>query len=213
MPAAVLSRATGRVTTGFSFPYVGIYSNEGTNVTYSDVQELARGVSVNITLDSSDRNVFYANNIEAESESGRFNGGTLGLTVDGLLQSAEALIMGLTEGEDGIEYGDGIEQPFVGIGFITRYRSGDVTSFVPTIIRKVKFDIPGNEASTQEENIDWQTRELNAVISRSDREDRSWKWEGGEFATEAEAVTALTTKFGGSASDSSSDTPSDTDNS
>lgn len=193
---ANISAAAGRVTTGFSFPYVGIYGNSGTNVTYTNVQELARGVSVSIEPESSDNNPFYANNIEAENDAGTFNGGTLTLTVDGLLQAAEALIMGITAGEDGIEYGDNIAQPYVGIGFITRYRSGGQTSFVPTLIRKVKFDVIGNDAETQEEDIDWQTQELTANIYRSDNETRSWKWEGLEFATEAEAVAALTAKMG-----------------
>lgn len=197
MPATVLSQATGRVTTGFSFPYVGVYAASGTEVTYSDVQELARGVSVAIDPESSDSNIFYANNIEAESESGEFNGGTITLTVDGLHQAATALIMGITPSSgDGIEFGDNVRQPFVGIGFITRYRSGNVTSFVPTIIRKVKFDQIGNDAATQEEEIDWQTQELTGQVYRSENATRSWKWEGEEYATEAEAVTALTEKFG-----------------
>lgn len=196
---AVLSAAAGRVTTGFSAPYFGIYSNQGTTVSYSDVQELARGVSVSIEPENSDNNPFYANNIQAENESGVFTGGTLTLTVDGLLQAAEAKIMGITLGQsdDGIEYGDNVTQPFVGVGFITRYRSGNVTSFVPTLIRKVKFEQIGNDAATQEEEIDWQTQELTAQIFRADNEVRSWKWEGGEFATEAAAISALTTKMQG----------------
>lgn len=193
---ALISAAAGRVTTGFSFPYVGIYEATGTTVTYTGVQELARGVSVSIEPESSDNNPFYANNIEAENDAGTFNGGTMTLTVDGLLQSAEALIMGITASEDGIEYGDNINQPYCGVGFITRYRSGDQTSFVPTLIRKVKFDILGNDAETQEESIDWQTQELSAHIYRSDMENRSWKWEGTEYATEAAAVAALTDKMG-----------------
>lgn len=197
MAAAVLANASGRVTTGFSFPYVGIYAAEEGVISYTSVQELARGVSVSISPESSDKDAFYANNIEAESESGRFTGGTMTLTVDGLLQAAQALIMGLTPGDDGLEYGDNLSQPYCGVGFITRYRSGDVTFFVPTIIRKVKFDQLGNEANTQEESIDWQTQELTAQVYRSDNDVHSWKWEGGDFATEAEAVTALTEKLSG----------------
>lgn len=199
MAAAVLAAAAGRVATGFSKPYVGVYNYDSTDgVSYTSVQELARGVSVSIDPESSDNNNFYANNVVAESDSGRFNGGTLNLTVDGLLQAAQQLIMGITAGDDGIEFGDNLSQPFCGVGFITRYRSGDVSFFVPTLIRKVKFDQLGNEAATQEEDIDWQTQELTAQISRSDDStiNYSWKWEGGEFATEAEAVTALTGKLG-----------------
>lgn len=193
---AVLAQATGRVATGFSFPYVGTYSASGTTITYASVQELARGVSVAIAPDSSDNNIFYANNVDAERESGIFNGGTMTLVVDGLLQEAQALIMGLTAGDDGLEYGDNVAQPFCGVGFITRYRSGDVTFFVPTLIRKVKFNQLGNDSATQEEEIEWQTQELTAQVYRADNDVRSWKWEGGDYATEAEAVAALTAKMG-----------------
>lgn len=198
---ADISLAAGRVTTGFSYPYVAIY--DSTDASYTGVQELARGVSVSIEPESSDNNPFYANNIEAENDAGKFNGGTMTLTVDGLLQSAEALIMGIVATVDGIEYGDSVEAPYVGIGFITRYRSGGETSYVPTLIRKVRFDVIGNDAETQEEDVDWQTQELTANIYRSDRSDRSWKWEGVEQATEAAAVTALLAKINAAEPDES----------
>ena len=87
--------AVGKVTIGFSKPYVAKYSESGGVVTYSAGQLLARGVSVSAEVDSSDNNNFYADNIIAESDAGTFSGGTVTLTVDGLLQDAEKLIQGL----------------------------------------------------------------------------------------------------------------------
>lgn len=194
-----LSTAAGRVCTGFSKPYVAQYSASGTTVTYTSPVELARGVSVTIDPESSDSNIFYANNIQAEQESGEFSGGTLNLTVDGLLIEKTALLMGLdtpTGADAWISFGTNSAAPFFGVGFVTRYRSGGVTSFVPTLIAKVKFDQIGNDAETQEEDIDWQTQELSAQIYRADDANQTWKYEGSEYATEAEAVTALLAKFG-----------------
>ena len=194
-----LSTAAGRVCTGFSKPYVAQYSASGTAVTYTSPVELARGVSVTIDPESSDSNVFYANNIQAEQESGEFSGGTLNLTVDGLLIEKTALLMGLdtpTGADAWISFGTNSPAPFFGVGFVTRYRSGGVTSFVPTLIAKVKFDQIGNDAETQEEDIDWQTQELTATVLRDDSTDRIWKWVGTDYTTESAAVDALETKLG-----------------
>ncbi len=87
--------AAGKVCPGFSKPYVALYSASGTTLTYTSGQKLARGVDVSIEPESSDDNKFYADNVEAETDAGTFSGGTLSLTVDGLLQAAESLIMGL----------------------------------------------------------------------------------------------------------------------
>ena len=87
--------AAGKVCIGFSKPYVAVYTNSGTTITYSDGRVLARGVDVSIEPETSDDNKFYADNTEAETDAGTFSGGTLSLTVDGLHQDAEALIMGL----------------------------------------------------------------------------------------------------------------------
>lgn len=188
-------KEAGKVVTGFSEPWVAKYSASGG---YSDAMKLARGVSVDISPSASDSNKFYADNQEVESAPKHFTGGTLNLTVDGLLIAAERFLMGLpTTDTDGFTaYGDSMKTPYVGVGYIVRYMSGGVESFVPTIIVKAMFDIPEGSASTQEEEIDWQTQQLSANIFRGDDANHNWKYVGKDYATEAEALTALKTKLG-----------------
>lgn len=195
---AVTFTQAGKVATGFSFPYVARYAvNEGV-ITFSDAMELARGVSVNVSPTTSDANKFYANNQEAESGPNRFTGGTATLTVDGLLVAAERFVMGLpAAGEDGwTAYGDSAQIPYVAIGYIARFMSGGQESFTPTILVKTKFQQINSEYATQEEEIDWQTQELTADLFRGDDLNHSWKYLGADYATEAEALTALRTKLG-----------------
>lgn len=168
------------VTTGFSKPYVALYSASGTNVTYSSGMELGRGVEVSIEAEAADDNNFYANNEIAETESGRFKKGSATITVDGLENAAAKLILGLPAATEvgGVSmqgYGDSAEPPHIGYGCVRRTMSNGVTKYWPLILPKVKFAIPADNAKTQEEDIDWQTQELKATIFRDDTEARNWK--------------------------------------
>lgn len=198
MPEKVISTAKGRVVTGFSKPYVALYNYSEGAISYTSGQELARGVSVDFSVESSDVNNFYANNVESESTSGEFTSGTVDLGVDGLLTASERLIMGIpAAGEDGFStYDDDQSIPYVGIGYITRYMSGGAVSYEPTVIVKAKFDQIPRKANTQEDAIDWQTNNLTAKIYRSEAAKHPWLHVGGEYATEAEAEAALKTKLG-----------------
>lgn len=189
--------AAGKVLTGFSLPYVALYGHNGTTVTYTSGQKLARGVSVSIEPENGDENNFYADNIAAESSPGMFTNGTVTLTVDGLLQAAERLIMGLPAVDtDGFaHYGDDMNIPYVGIGFICRYQSDGVVSYTPVILRKCRFVSPGTEANTQEEEIDWQTQELEAAILRDDTAKHDWKYVGGELESEEAAEAKIKSVF------------------
>lgn len=195
---AVQLGAVGKVTTGFSKPYIAQYNNSNGTITFTNTRVLARGVEVSIEPESSDLNRFYADNLEAETSGGYMTGGTLTLTVDGLLRDAEQMLSGLPEAsEDGwVAYGDNQKTPYLAVGFIVRYMSGGVTCFTPTIIPKTLFNQVSKTAHTQEEDIDWQTQELTASIVRSDNANHDWKWEGEDFATEEEALTSLQTKLG-----------------
>lgn len=200
--------AAGKVCTGFSMPYVAKYSNVGSVVTYSGVMQLARGVSVSLSLDTTDDNVFHADNVSAETAAAIFTGGTATLTVDGLLAEAEKFILGLPETTkvpaggaqvDVSHYGDGMEIPYVGIGFVVRYQSGGVVTYAPVVLAKTRFQQPGLDAATQEESIDWQTQELTATLMRDDTASHDWKLVGADQATEEAAVEVLKAILGGAA--------------
>lgn len=191
--------AAGKVCTGFSKPYVAKYTLNGTTIVYSSGQLLARGVNVSVDPESTDDNNFYADNIIAETEAGIFTGGTLTLTVDGLKEAAEKLIMGLpaatttivTSGLVG--YGDNQSIPDVGLGFVVRYQSGGEVTYTPVIFPRVVFSEIGLDAATQEESIDWQTQELTAAIRRAEDANRNWKHVGADLASEALAEAAIKT--------------------
>ena len=164
---------------------------------------LARGVDVNISPEAGSDNAFYADNVEAENAPGIFNGGTVELTVDGLLTAAARFIWGLPEPEDvnGVSvlaFGDDAQPPYVGIGFLRRFMSEGVTTWVPYVLRKAMFQVGNTEAATQEAEIDWQTQSLTANLMRDDSANHRWKLEAATgYSTEAAAETALTTLLGG----------------
>lgn len=191
--------ANGRVITGFSHPYVAKYATtEQTGnivLAYSDGQILARGVSANLSVESSDDNNFYADNIIADTAVGSFGSGELTLTVDGLLDAATRLILGLpaADGDGWTHYGDSMDIPYVGVGFIVRYMSGGSTTYVPVVLHKCKFAVPNIDAATQEEDIDFQTQELTATVLRDDTANHEWRVVGTAVTTEALADNAIKT--------------------
>lgn len=190
--------AAGKVITGYSKPYVALYSATDNVVSYSAAQKLARGVSVSASPESSDSNNFYADNIIAESLAGQFTGGQVTLTVDGLLQDSEKLIQGLpTADADGfIHYNDDQQKPYCGIGFIVRYMSDNVTYYTPRIFTKGTFNQLETAAETQGKEVEFQTQELVFNIMKDDSIKHDWMLVGADYSSEAEAEEALKNFFG-----------------
>ena len=188
--------ANGRVLTGFSLPYIAVYSATGTTVSYSSGQILARGVSVSLDVNSaSDDNIFYADNVAAETVAGSFTGGTATLTVDGLKDAAEKLLLGLpsADGDGFVAYGDNATIPYVGVGFICRYMSAGSTEYVPVVLTKCRAAMPNLSANTQEDEIEWQTQELTFNMLRDDSSNHNWKMVGTALTTEALAEAKVKT--------------------
>ena len=186
--------AAGRVCTGFSKPYVALYSASSGTVTYSSGALLGRGVEVSVEAEeASEANNFYADNVIAESISGVFSGGTATLTVDGLLDATRKLIYGLpaADGDGWTHFGDSQSVPYVGIGFVTRYMSEGVTSYVPTILTKAIFQAEPQEAATQEDEVEFQTTELTATLLRDDSDNHDWKMIGAPQTSEALAEAEI----------------------
>ena len=196
--------ANGKVCTGFSKPYVATYVNSNGTITYTGCIPLARGVEVSLDIETADDNNFYADNVLAESAAGTFTGGTVTLTVDGLKTAARQLISGqvtttsvtfTTGGTTSTVtvdvYDDNQITPYVGVGFVVRYMEDGNTTYAPIVLRKCAFSQEGLDAATQEEEIDFQTQELEASIMRDDSATHQWKWIAADQSTEAKAEAAL----------------------
>lgn len=188
--------ANGKVCTGFSMPWVALYAENNGTVSYSGGIPLARGVDVTISIEADSDNNFYADNVLAESDRQSFSSGTLSLTVDGLKDAARKLISGVTSTETAGQVSfDVYDQlavvPYVGVGFIGRYMEDGVTTYVPYILKKVKFNDPEITAATQTESIDWQTQSLEGTIMRDDSANHAWRMIGADQTTEAAAYDAI----------------------
>lgn len=177
--------ANGRVITGFSHPVYSLHSGSTRTANI-----LARGVSASIEVESADSVDFYADNGLAETYGGGFTGGTLNLTVDGLLDAAEHDLFGRETTDEGWKfYNKDDVIPETSVGFIVRYMSGGVTSYVPVILSRCRFNLEGTSANTQAEGIEFQTQELSAKILIP--ENGNWKMVGAAETTEAAAITSL----------------------
>lgn len=189
--------ANGRIATGYSLPIVAQYVNNGGNVTYTGAMPLARGVSVSIEPEYTEGDPFYADNTIAEDVPGQLTGGTATLTVDGLLTAATKFIYGITaeDNADWIDFDDTVVIPYVGVGYVARYMSAGVTSYVPYVLTKCRANYAGQELNTAEDEIEWQTQEIEFSIYRDDSTNHVWKKEGKEYATEADAEGAIMNFF------------------
>lgn len=204
---SVSNLANGAVTTGFSYPVVAKYTNSGGVTTYSNGMDLARGVSVDVTVETAgDDNIFFANNAAAEEAPRRFKRGSAKLTVDGLLRAAEDLILGatteetVTVGSASVKFAvndDDQEIPYVGIGVVLRRQSAGQEFFQGLVYTKSRFAQFAPSASTEDgDDIDWQTQELDATLLRDDTPKHAWQKLSEPLETELEAYNAIRVVLG-----------------
>lgn len=193
------------VTTGLSKPYIGKYRNSSGTISYSGGMKLGRAVELSIEVESADDNSFYADNIVAETDNGTMMSATATATIDGMEDEVAAFALGLPEatevqaGETPVEaydYGDNINPPDLGLGFIRRTMMNGVTKYQPILLTRVKMSIPGNEFATQEDQIDWQTEEITVNILRDESENRNWKRVFASQTSEAAAENILKSILG-----------------
>lgn len=197
--------ANGKVITGYSKPFVALYTYANDTITYTNGMPLARGVSVNVEAENGNGVNFYADNVVAESVGGVFTGATITMTVDGLKEAARQLIMGLpapekiTVGSDTysvVKYDNRQQIPYVGIGFCVKYMENGNTTYTAVVFKKAAFSVDGLSANTQEESIEFQTTELEATLMRDDSQYQEWKNLVEELPTEADAEKAIKAMLG-----------------
>lgn len=196
-------------TIGLSKPYVAKYTNSGSEVTYSSLTKLGKAVEVNIEVETSEDNNFYADNAIAEGDRS-FAGGTLTVSTDDFGQDVSKMVLGLKEQELtglGLElsgdsevkeliYDDDQVIPYLGFGGIIKKKVAGVIKWRAVVLTKVMFSVPSDAATTQGESIEWQTPELTAAITRDDTAKHMWKREA-TFSSEDNAEAYIKKVLGG----------------
>lgn len=193
------------VTTGLSKPYIGKYQNSSGTIKYTGGMKLGRAVELSIEVESADDNSFYADNIVAETDNGTMMSATATATIDGMEDEVAAFALGLPAAKEvqagdtqveAYDYGDNINPPDLGLGFIRRTMMNGVTKYQPILLTRVKMSIPGNEFATQEDQIDWQTEEITVNVLRDESENRNWKRIFASQTSEAAAEKILKSILG-----------------
>lgn len=196
------------VTTGFSNIHVALYSANAGAVTYSSVRKLGRSVSMSTDISTSDDNNFYADDRLAETETGSaFTDGSGTMTIDGLTPDDEAFLMGLKDGNsvqvnsqtiETLEYGAEMDPPYIGIGAVKKVQRDGKSYWGAMVLAKCRCKVPGDDATTQGDQIDWQTQDIDFNILRDDSEKNRWKIIPKKlFATENEAILFIKKVLGG----------------
>lgn len=197
------------VTTGFSNIHVALYAADGGNVTYTGVRKLGRSVSMSTDISTSDDNNFYADDRLAETETGSaFTDGSGTMTIDGLSPDDEAFLMGLKAGNpvqvdssnsvETLEYGAEMEPPYIGIGAVKKLQRDGKSYWGAMVLAKCRCKVPGDDATTQEDQIDWQTQDIDFTIMRDDSAKNRWKIIPKIlFTTESAAVAFVKKALGG----------------
>lgn len=169
---------------GLRKPYIAKYVNTDGVVSYTSGQLLAKAIEFSASIDTPEDNNLYADDGIAESDRS-FSSGSLEITTDDLEQAASALILGITSksitvGEETLSelvYDDDMEAPDLGFGVIIPKKVNGEMKFRAVVFHKIKFNIPGESATTQGENIEWKTPQISASIMRDDTAKRGWKSE------------------------------------
>lgn len=198
------------VTTGFGNIHVALYQADNGVVTYTGMRKLGRSVSMTTDISTSDDNNFYADDRLAETETGSaFTDGSGTMTVDGLTADDEAFLMGLKAGNtvdvggsgNNVEtyaYGADMDPPYIGIGAVKKVQRDGKSYWKAFIMTKCRCKVLGDDATTQGDQIDWQTQDIDFTILRDDSAKNNWKIIPKKlFETENEAIAFIKKALGG----------------
>lgn len=184
---------------GLSKPYIATYVNTNGAVTYSARTVLGKFTNIDMSLDSADENILYADNGPAESDS-QFSGGTVTVTTDDLRAEAfktalglvEESISGVTSGSPKwMVFNDSQSAPYFALAGIIKKKVDGAYKWQAFILEKIHFRNPDLSVATQGETIEWQTPELEATILRSDASGHPWYRLSTELDSEEDAVAAI----------------------
>lgn len=189
---------------GLAVPVFGNYHYNGLSVVYTDGFVAGAAIEYGIEVETSDNNPLHGDNRIIENDYGTFNTGTLTLNTSDLDEDTSKRLLGLKEvkinvGEKEVTElvtDDDMKQTPKGFGIIETHQINDVDRYRAVILCKTTMAIPAEAATTKGESIEWQTKEIEGTITRSDENTENYKhpWKRETwFDTEKEAMEYLKT--------------------
>lgn len=187
---------------GLSKPYIATYVNNNGTVTYSARAMLGKYTEIDMSLDSADENILYADNGPAETDS-QFSGGTVTVSTDdlradvfktvfGLVEEAIATTMATTTPTPKwMVFNDSQASPYFALAGVIKKKVDGAYKWQAFVLEKVKFRNPDLSVTTQGDTIEWQTPELEAMILRSDASGHPWYRLSTELDSEEDAAAAI----------------------
>lgn len=171
------------------------------------VKTMGKAISAAFEPNNPDINALYANDGIAESDTSAASGGTLTLVLDRLAQEAAVDLYNLAtdtvtvevNGEQAegkrIKYtGLEVSSP-VGVAFIRTHQENSVRSCEVVLYRRGTFNMPGTNAQTKGESIEWQTPEITGTIIGLEGDGTNAWFESIRFDTLAAAIAYIEDYF------------------
>lgn len=154
---------------------------------YGQVNRLARAISCQVEV-SNNSAMLYADNVLVESDTS-FQGGTITLTIDEDDNETMANILGHTITSDGVLIRNSNDSaPWLGFGRVVKKMVNGVYKFKVEFLYKVKFSEPSADNSTQGENVEFATTEIEGTLAAL----ASGAWAFGKvFDTREQALSYL----------------------
>lgn len=189
---------------GLSIPAFADYHYDGNTVKYTNGFICGSAIEYGAEIETSEDNPLYGDDKIIEHDYGTFSTGTLTLNTSDLTQKDSKRLLNLKEiqrmiGDTSVTelvYDDDAKSASKGFGVIETHQINDEDRYRAVILCKVTPKNPSEAATTKGESIEWQTKEMEASIERSDEENENykhpWKYEAW-FKTHAEALEYLKT--------------------
>lgn len=169
---------------GLTNPVFGEYNYNGNEVTYTNGFISGAAIEYGVEIETSDNNPLYGDDKIIENDYGTFNSGTLTLNVSDLDQYTSKRLLGLKEvsviiGETPVTElvsDDNSSAAPKGFGIIETHQINDVNKYRAVILCKIAMSIPAEAATTKGESIEWQTKEIEGTITRSDQDSGNYNY-------------------------------------
>ena len=189
---------------GLAVPIFANYNFDGNKVYFTDGFRCGKAVEYSFEPETADDNPLYGDNMIAEHDYGVFTRGTLTLnTTDLDYESSKNLLelkevsktVGDLEVKELVFDDDGKAKP-KGFGIYETHQINDVDCYRALIFPRVTPKNPSDSATTKGESIEWQTKELECTVERSEEVNENynhpWKYEAW-FNSENDALEYLKT--------------------